>query len=71
MLEKESLFFKNTQRNTFVVVAIKFPEQNTSGAAVYSLQGRGGSILSQIQWKRMFSNDFKSSPRVAVTYTSY
>lgn len=29
-----------------VVVAIKFPEQNTFGAAVYSLQGHGGSILS-------------------------
>lgn len=30
------IFLKNTQRNTFVVVAIKFPEQNTFGAAAYS-----------------------------------
>lgn len=42
---QQSHYFWNTPRNKFVDVAIKFPEQNTFGAAVYS-QLDYGRLLS-------------------------
>lgn len=58
---QQSHYFWNTPRNKFVDVAIKFPEQNTFGAAVYS-QLDYGRLLSQKEGES--PNDSKSSQRV-------
>lgn len=61
-LTTESLFC-NTPRNKFVDVAIKFPEQNTFGAAVYSLLDYGRLLFSSTSRRRgcflMTSNHLK------------